>query len=68
MKPQTPYMLVAPLLLLGGAVSFSYGIWLLGILSVLLGLGTFFLARRAMIRGQVDEVLRNDDDSLKDSD
>ncbi|WP_317229250.1 hypothetical protein [Clavibacter sp. MX14-G9D] len=57
MKPQTPYMIAAPILLFGGATLFASGLWILGILSAALGILAYFAARRAMIRGRVDEVL-----------
>jgi hypothetical protein len=65
-KPQTPYMIFAPILLFGGAALFSSGLWIFGLLSAALGILAYFGARRAMIRGQVDEVLSADNDEPLD--
>ena len=59
-------MIVAPFFLMGGAALFANGLWILGILGLVLGFLAFYGARRAMIRAQVDEVLRNSDDEPVD--
>jgi hypothetical protein len=61
-KPQTPYMIIAPILLFEGAALFGSGLWIFGILSTALGILAYFSAHRAMIRGQIDEVLSVDTD------